>query len=101
VLGLVARSGPSCNRSGDLRRRGLRSHRDAIGARIHLTGASGREQWNHVTTSVGYGCSSDRTVFFGLGQDAVASSVEILWPSGARQKPENLAADRYLSLEES
>ena len=32
-----------------------------------VTGASGRRQWNRATTAVGYGSSSDRTVFFGMG----------------------------------
>jgi hypothetical protein len=83
-----------------LRLTGNRSNRDAIGARIHLTGASGREQWNHVTTSTGYGCSSDRTVYFGMGQDETAKSIEIVWPSGVTQNMEGVAADRYLKVEE-
>ncbi len=83
-----------------LRLTGRRSNRDGIGAKIHIIGQSGREQWNHVTTSTGYGCSSDRTVHFGLGQDAVVRSLEIRWPSGTLQKMENLRADRLLSVEE-
>lgn len=84
-----------------LRLRGRRSNRDGLGAFVHLVGRSGREQWNRVTTSTGYGCSSDRTVFFGMGKDAIAQSIEIQWPSGIRQKLENVAADRYLTIEES
>ncbi len=83
-----------------LRLVGRKSNRDGIGARIHLTAASGREQWNHVTTSVGYGCSSDRTVHFGLGQDASVRSIEIQWPSGAKQVVENIAANRYITVTE-
>jgi enediyne biosynthesis protein E4 len=58
------------------------------------------EQWNRVTTATGYGSSSERTAFFGMGKDAVAKSVEILWPSGARQRLEDVAGDRYLNIEE-
>ncbi len=83
-----------------LRLTGRESNRDAIGARIHLVSASGREQWNQVTTSTGYACSSDKTVFFGLGKDASARRIEIAWPSGARQNLDNIAADRYLAVEE-
>jgi hypothetical protein len=83
-----------------LRLTGRRSTRDAIGARLRIVGASGREQWNHVTTSVGYGCASERTVFFGLGEDALASLVEVFWPSGAHQVLREVATDRYLTLEE-
>jgi hypothetical protein len=83
-----------------LRLTGHKSNRDGIGAQIHLVSSSGRGQWNHVTTSTGYACSSDKTVFFGLGKDASARRIEIAWPSGARQTLENVAADRYLSVEE-
>ncbi|HOL70316.1 MAG TPA: CRTAC1 family protein [Bryobacteraceae bacterium] len=91
---------PAPNHWLALRLTGRKSNRDAIGARIHLVSASGREQWNHVTTSTGYACSSDKTVFFGLGKDASARRIEIVWPSGTRQVLENVAADRYLDIEE-
>ena len=83
-----------------LKLRGRRSNRDGIGAYIHVVTASGGEQWNRVTTATGYGSSSDRTVFFGTGKDAVAKSIEIMWPSGVRQKLENVNGDRYLTVEE-
>jgi len=79
--------------------RGRRSNRDGIGAYVHITTASGG-QWNRVSTSMGYGGSSDHTVFFGIGKDAAVKSIEILWPSGIHQKIENLKADQYLKIEE-
>src|SRR5262249_30050424 len=60
-----------------IRLRGRVSNRDGIGAMIHVTGASKREQWNRVTTAVGYGSSSDRTAFFGMGDD-MAASIEVI-----------------------
>jgi hypothetical protein len=83
-----------------VRLRGRRSNRDGIGAMVHVTGSSGRQQWNRVTTAVGYGSSSDRTAYFGMAQDAIAASVEIIWPSGAQQRQVNVRCDRYLTLEE-
>jgi hypothetical protein len=83
-----------------LRLRGRRSNRDGIGALVHIATASGIEQWNRVTTATGYGSSSDRTVFFGTGKDAVAKSIEIAWPSGVRQKLKDVKADRYMTVEE-
>jgi enediyne biosynthesis protein E4 len=83
-----------------VRLKGRRSNRDGIGALIHLVGLSGREQWSRISTSTGYGCSSDRTAFFGLGGDAKARLLEVVWPSGTRQKAEDVLADRYLTLEE-
>jgi tetratricopeptide (TPR) repeat protein len=78
---------------------GHKSNRDGIGARLHLTSRSG-EQWNTVTTSVGYACSSDRIVHFGLGKDTRATSVEIRWPSGVVQKLQELPANRLQIIEE-
>ena len=83
-----------------LQLRGHKSNRDGIGAMIHVVTASGSSQWNRVTTSTGYGGSSDRTVFFGLGKEAAAKSIEILWPSGIRQRLDNVNGDRYLTVEE-
>ena len=79
--------------------RGRRSNRDGIGARVHVVTARG-EQWNRVTTSVGYAGSSDRALHFGLGEDAEVALVEIEWPSGIRQQLRNVAAGQYLSIEE-
>jgi hypothetical protein len=82
-----------------LRLIGHKSNRDGIGARLRLISPSG-EQWNTVTTSVGYGCSSDRVVHFGLGKDTRATSLEIHWPSGVVQKLQDLAANRFLTVDE-
>ena len=83
-----------------LRLKGRRSNRDGLGTLVHVVGASGREQWNRATTSTGYGCSSDRTVFFGMGKDASAKSIEIRWPGGAQQVMKDVAGDRYLTIDE-
>jgi enediyne biosynthesis protein E4 len=82
-----------------LRLAGRKSNRDGIGAWIHVVTESG-EQWNRVTTSVGYGCSSDRLAHFGLGKDSVVKTMEIDWPSGIKQRLENIQADRFLTIEE-
>lgn len=82
-----------------LRLEGARSNRDGIGARVHLRAPSGW-QWNRVTTSVGYGGSSDRTVHFGLGRDARVTALEIEWPKGTRQSLRDLPVDRYVTVTE-
>src|SRR5204863_3522055 len=78
--------------------RGRRSNRDGIGALIHLS-TTFAEQWNRVTTATGYGSSSDRTAFFGLAQATAATSVEIHWPSGTRQRIANVTGDRYRTVD--
>jgi hypothetical protein len=82
-----------------LRLEGRRSNRDAIGARIDIVTTSG-EQWNHVTTSVGYAGSSERAVHFGLGNNSAVKLIEIEWPSGANQKLRDVTPDRYLRVSE-
>jgi hypothetical protein len=82
-----------------MRLTGRKSNRDAIGARVHIVTASA-EQWNHVTTAVGYAGSSEQAVHFGLGRESRVTRIEITWPSGAVQRLENAAVDRYLAVME-
>jgi len=83
-----------------LRLEGTKSNRDGLGATVRLTGESGRVQFNHATTAVGYASSSDKRVYFGLGADRAAREIEVRWPSGARQVLRNVSADRLLKVEE-
>jgi hypothetical protein len=84
----------------ELRLDGTRSNRDGIGASVKLTGESGRAQYNHVTTAVGYASASDKQVHFGLGADRIVREIEIRWPSGTRQVLSNLPADQVLKVRE-
>jgi enediyne biosynthesis protein E4 len=78
---------------------GTRSNRDGLGARVTITSASG-VQYNHATTSVGYGSSSDKRVHFGLGSDRQIEKIEIIWPSGVRQSLGKTAVNQILTIEE-
>lgn len=82
-----------------VRLRGHRSNREGIGARLHLVSDSG-PQWNHVTTSVGYGGSSEAVAHFGLGKSTRVQVLEIQWPSGVRQVLHEVAVDREIKVEE-
>jgi hypothetical protein len=77
-----------------------RSNRDAVGAKVKLTTASGRVRYNHVSVSVGFMSSSDRRLHFGLGGDSAAKSIEITWPGGRKQVLENVKADQVLKVSE-
>ena len=79
---------------------GHKSARDAIGAKVKLTTASGRVLYNHVSVSVGFMSSSDKRVHFGLGEESKVASVEIRWPSGIRQVLKDIAADQLLKIDE-
>jgi enediyne biosynthesis protein E4 len=78
---------------------GHKSNRDAIGAVVKLTSEHGT-QFATVTTAGSYLSSSDKRIHFGLGEDAVAKSVEIQWPSGIRQTLQNVRDDQILSIDE-
>jgi enediyne biosynthesis protein E4 len=68
-----------------LRLKGRHSNRDGIGAKIRLS-AGGLQQWNHMTSAVGYASSSHGPVHFGLGRATKIDSIEIRWPSGTVQQ---------------
>ena len=77
---------------------GVRANRDGIGAVVKVT-ADGVEQWNHVTSAVGYASSSELRAHFGLGASQRAT-VEVRWPGGAVQQVGEVEADRYVRLKE-
>jgi len=64
-----------------------------------LTTSQG-SQWVTATTSSGYLSSSDPRVHFGLGDSAVADSIEIRWPSGIVQTLTNVKGDRQIQVDE-
>ena len=72
-----------------------------IGAKIRVTADDGTMQYNHVTTSTGYACSSDSRVHFGLANAALVKEIEIVWPSGIRQVLTNVKGDRIVSVTEA
>ena len=79
---------------------GRKSNRDAIGAIVRVISASGKVQYNHVTTAVGYASSSSRRVHFGLAAEDAVQTMEIRWPSGAIQEVEHPKIDRCLRVTE-
>jgi enediyne biosynthesis protein E4 len=83
-----------------LQLRGTKSNRIGIGAQIKLTTPDGANQFNQVTTSVGYASSSDSRVHFGLGASKVATQIDIAWPSGIHQTLRNVQGDRVFVIEE-
>jgi enediyne biosynthesis protein E4 len=79
---------------------GKKSNRDAIGAKVKVTTASGRVLYNHLSVSSGFMSSSQRRVHFGLGGDSAVRSLEIRWPSGTMQTLENVKVDQVLHVSE-
>lgn len=73
---------------------GTRSNRDGAGAKVRMG-----DQWAYCTTSGSYLSASDGRVHFGSGTNTRVD-LEILWPSGKRQKLDGVAADRIITVKE-
>jgi enediyne biosynthesis protein E4 len=78
-----------------VRLRGTRSSRDGIGAVVRIG-----TQVNHATTSVGYASSSSPLVHFGLGSEPGPVTLDVTWPSGARQVVRDVAVDQVIEITE-
>jgi hypothetical protein len=78
---------------------GPKSPRDAVGATLYLT-AAGMRQREDVLSGGSYLSSNDFRAHFGLGDAVDAGSVEIHWPSGAKETVKLPAVDRIYSITE-
>jgi enediyne biosynthesis protein E4 len=78
---------------------GARSNRDGIGTRVRIR-AAGREQTREVKTSGSFASASDPRVHFGLGGHERVESLELRWPSGAKQTFTDVPADRLVVVSE-
>ena len=79
---------------------GVSDNRDGLGTKVKITTANG-VQYNEATTAVGYNSSSDKRVYFGLGNATVVDRIELAWPTGVKQVVENIAANQILTIVES
>jgi hypothetical protein len=78
---------------------GLKSPRDAIGAKVFLS-AGGMRQRADVISGGSYGSSSDQRVHFGLGSATKVDKLEIQWPSGKKEEMVAPGVDRILKVVE-
>jgi hypothetical protein len=82
------------NRPWQIRLRGTKSNRDAIGAMVRLTTPDGTQS-RMVKTGSSYLSQSELMLTFGLGRRETADRVAVEWPSGATQEFRNLRAGRW------
>jgi len=97
---LFRNDGGSRNHWICMRLAGSKSNRDGIGAVVRVTSKSGK-QWNMVRSGSSYCSQSDLALTFGLGGDSEVQAIEIDWPSGTKQNLGNIAADQFLTIDES
>ena len=72
--------------------RGTRSNRDGLGARVRVNG-----QTRFATTAGSYLSANDKRLHFGLGDSEIAT-LDVSWPSGARQMLKDVRADQFLEI---
>ena len=82
----------------NVRLTGTKSNRNAIGARVKLE-HSGRAQHRLVGGGSGFG-SLPYEQHFGLGSETKVDAIEIWWPSGLRQRIENLPHNSTIRITE-
>ena len=78
---------------------GTRSNRSAIGARVRLTTAAGR-QVQEVRGGGSYYSQNDPRVHFGLGTATRVERLEIRWPNGLEEAWTDVGIDRIVTLKE-
>src|ERR1019366_5127505 len=71
--------------------------RDALGARVTIVTAAGR-QMRENNGGKCYCGQSDPRLHFGLGREDSVKLLEVRWPDGGMQYLENVAADRLLTV---
>jgi hypothetical protein len=79
---------------------GTRSNRSAIGARVKVT-TGAHAQIDEVMSGSSYYSQSDLRLHFGLGRAAKVDTVEVGWPSGAKDAFQDLPADHLFVIQET
>ncbi len=82
-----------------LRLRGTKSNRDAVGARVKVV-AGDLVQVDEVHSGRGYQSHFGSRLHFGLGRRTKVDRIEVHWPGGSAQVFENLPVDRLTTLTE-
>jgi hypothetical protein len=80
-----------------VRLEGPAGNRHGLGATVRVT-AEGRTQARPVLSQSSYYSFDDLRLSFGLGQSRRADRVEVVWPNGARQTVNDVAARQVLTI---
>lgn len=78
---------------------GTKSNRDAIGARLKIT-AGDFSSYDQMKGGMSYMSAQDPRIYFGLGAHARVDSIDIAWPSGAKEIVRDIAADQIVTIVE-
>lgn len=83
-----------------VRLQGTVSNRDAVGARVTITGPWGT-QIREVRSGESYGMVTTFACLFGLGSSTTIPTMTIRWPSGLEETFTDLAVDQYITVIEN
>lgn len=78
---------------------GTRSNRSGYGAKVYLT-AAGQRRLREYGAAGSYLSQCAPEAWFGLGNEASAEQIEVLWPSGARDVVAHPPLDRMIRITE-
>jgi ASPIC and UnbV/Secretion system C-terminal sorting domain/FG-GAP-like repeat/Ig-like domain CHU_C associated len=90
---------PNGNHWLNVKLKGVVSNRDAVGAKVTITGPWG-SQVREVHAGESYGITNTFTCHFGLGASTVIPTVTIHWPSGQTDTYTDINADQTISVVE-
>jgi hypothetical protein len=96
---LLRNDGGSANHWLTVQLVGTRSNRDGIGATLTITS----EGFVHVEQAKGgmsYMSASDPRIHFGIGKRTKIDSLEITWPSGQKDRLQNVSVDQIITVKE-
>ena len=79
---------------------GSTSNRDAIGAKVRVTRATGSPIMEMVKTGSSYLSQSERPLTFGLGSAAKVAGIEIIWPNGKKEQVPGVDGDQSITIAE-
>jgi enediyne biosynthesis protein E4 len=96
---LLRNDGGNRNHWLTIRTVGVKSNRDGIGAIVRVETPSG-VLWQTVHSGSSYCSQSDLALTFGLGDATTARAIEVIWPSGAKDRVTNVAANQFVRIEE-
>ena len=96
---LLRNDGGNKNHWLTIRTVGTKANRDGIGAVVRVESASGVQMQN-VHSGSSYCSQSDLALTFGLGPDTTVKSIDVVWPSGTKDRVTGVAANQFVRLQE-
>jgi enediyne biosynthesis protein E4 len=77
--------------------KGRQPNTDAIGSKVYVY-TKGQLQMQELNPYRGYESSMEPVLHFGIGKNAVADSIKIIWPGGQQQKEITVKANRVVNI---